>query len=348
MKTLPPYIKDILCQPEDIQKLLDTYEADALESIKDDLVEGKFDRIILSGMGSSLNALYPASLSLAALDLPVIWMDTSELLHYAVNQINERSLVWLVSQSGQSAEILTLLDVMKKKAPKAKIIASTNEPDSPLAKAAHAVLLIRAGDEYTVSTRTYLNTLITNMFGVEYLKGKKIAKTKEAIQNIIPEISAYVQNWQEHVQSWKEQLYLPGKFFLLGRGPSMAAVMTGALTTKEAAKWQLEGITTAHFRHGPLEMADENLTAIILSGCEKTKDLNRNLALDIKKYGGKVIWINQETDLIIPTMTYPAAPDALLQLVEILPIQMLTIALAEQNGFEPGEFRYLGKITTTE
>src|SRR5512143_3778019 len=105
-----PYIEEILSQPEVLLKALPRFDLQALNTLKQKLDRQEFDRIIITGMGASLYGGYPAWLLLAGHGLPVHWVDTAELIHYAGALITPRTLLWVISQSGRSAEIVLLLD----------------------------------------------------------------------------------------------------------------------------------------------------------------------------------------------------------------------------------------------
>ena len=136
--------------------------------------------------------------------------------------------------------------------------------------------------------------------------------------------------------------------FILGRGASLAAVWNGSLINKEAAKCAFEGMNSADFRHGPLELAAPDLTVLVFEGEPHTARMNRDLALEVVRLGGRALWIAQELDPELPTLRLPAVDELARPLVEILPLQMLTILMAQRNGLEPGKFRHVQKITTQE
>ena len=140
----------------------------------------------------------------------------------------------------------------------------------------------------------------------------------------------------------------PERLFDLGRGPSSANVFAGALTTKESTKFTVEGMSAGQFRHGPLELADADLSVVILAGDTPTLELNRRLAVDLQGYGVHVTWIGDEAIEGVPSVKHPAASGVGLPIVEMLPIQLLTLHIAAVNGVEAGEFRHSGKITATE
>lgn len=138
------------------------------------------------------------------------------------------------------------------------------------------------------------------------------------------------------------------QLFLIGRGTSMSAVWNGSLINKEAAKSAFEGMHAADFRHGPLEIVSEGFAVLIFAGNAQTSALNRELARQILSYGGKAIWLDSIPDPEIPTILFPESSELTRPLVEILPMQMLTLAMANRKQIEPGTFRHVSKITDRE
>ena len=128
----------------------------------------------------------------------------------------------------------------------------------------------------------------------------------------------------------------------------MSAVWNGSLINKEAAKSAFEGIHAADFRHGPLEIVSEGFAALIFAGSGKTSALNRELAREIISYGGKAIWLDSVPDRELPTFLFPETTELTRPLAEILPMQMLTLAMANRKNIEAGKFRYVSKITDRE
>ena len=109
MATLP-YIEEILSQPDVLKAMLQNYDRALLDDVRKAVQSGRYDRIILTGMGASIYGVYPAYLLLAGLGLPVHWLDAAELLHYSPALIGSRTLLWITSQSGRSAELIPLID----------------------------------------------------------------------------------------------------------------------------------------------------------------------------------------------------------------------------------------------
>jgi len=338
-----PYIRDILSQPAILRTALDQYSKEALEKIQ----LADFDRIILSGMGSSYNAAYPAFIELSKQSLPVQLINAAELLYSLRGMIGTRSLLWLNSQSGRSAELVHLLERIKS-APSAKLLTFVNDLSSPMAERADLVIPIHAGEEFTVSTKTYTNMLAVNLLAAIQLIGSDVDVVIREMRLTADAMESYLAEWETHVQELDSILDDFEQLYIMGRGSSMSAVWNGSLNNKEAAKCSFEGIHAAEFRHGPLEVVAEGFTAIIFAGSSQTSGLNRSLARDILSYGGKVIWVDSSEDMEIPTLLLPNTAELTLPLIEILPMQLLTLVMANRRGLEAGKFRYIGKITSKE
>lgn len=342
-----PYIQDILAQPEALQRALENFDEDLLAVLRGKLVRNEFDRILITGMGASYNAAYPAYLHLINLGLPVMLVNAAELLHYSSDLISGSSLLWLNSQSGRSIELVRLFDRIKAQ-PAAAILATVNDISSPLASGVDICLPIYAGDEATVSTRTYLNMLAINDLAAVVLIGGDLQTTKIKFLLAVEKMQEYLSNWQAAVAEMDARLGAVKDLFILGRGASMAAVWNGSLINKEAAKCAFEGMNSADFRHGPLELVSPDLTVMVFEGAAQTAHLNRTLALEITRLGGRVFWLSPKTDPELPTLQIPEVDEMSLPLVEILPLQMLTILMAQRKGIEAGQFRHVQKITQRE
>lgn len=133
---------------------------------------------------------------------------------------------------------------------------------------------------------------------------------------------------------------------LVGRGSSLAAVGTGALIIKESDRFQAEGMSSGAFRHGPFEMLCDGTFVIVFAGDHKTRHLNQRLFEDVRAVQGRAELLGEGA--ASPPYALPAAPQSIHPILEILPVQMVTLALAVQVGREPGRFERTSKITTKE
>ena len=105
------YLRDILQQPQALENTLETLDrSKELLDLAARLHKGKFQRIVLTGMGSSFHALHPLNLQLIGQGFTSLMVETSELVHYKNRFFDPETLIIAVSQSGRSAEMVRLVD----------------------------------------------------------------------------------------------------------------------------------------------------------------------------------------------------------------------------------------------
>jgi len=173
-----------------------------------------------------------------------------------------------------------------------------------------------------------------------------VRRTRQELKAASPAVRDYLVHWQEHVQGLAQLLKDTRHLFLVGRGSSLAAVGTGALIVKEADHFHAEGMSSAAFRHGPFEMLSDETFVFVFAGEPKTRELNQRLFEDIREERGRAELISEEAGF--PPCNLPSAPRSIHPVLEILPMQMVTLALAAQVGREPGRFELASKVTTKE
>ena len=105
-------------------------------------------------------------------------------------------------------------------------------------------------------------------------------------------------------------------------------------------------MSSAAFRHGPMEMLAGDVVVVVFAGSGPGADLNRNLVLDLTAQGGlaHLVDTNREPHVF----HLPPAPERLLPMLEILPVEMLTLALGSLHSRTPGVFTRGAKVTTSE
>jgi glucosamine--fructose-6-phosphate aminotransferase (isomerizing) len=338
------YLRDILDQPHAMEDTLAGLErSQSLQDLSTRLNAGKFRRILLTGMGSSFHALHPLNLQLVNQGFTPVMVETSELVHYKSRFVDPKTLIIAVSQSGQSAEMVRLVEMNRKRC---TVIAVTNTADSPLAKQASAALLTQAGEEFSVSCKTYVTALMALKWLGDILCEKDMRRTRRELKQAAPAIASYLADWKDYVQGLVRDLDGVRHLFLVGRGASLAAVGTGALIVKEADHFHAEGMSSAAFRHGPLEMLSAETFVLVFSGDAKTQALNGRLLSDIQQQGGRAELAGDKAAKECFRLTDYG--NSVRSILEILPVQMITLALAARAGREPGRFELATKVTTTE
>jgi len=333
-----PYLDDILAQPRALEDTVaGLRDAPALAGL------GGFDRIVLTGMGASYHALHPLHIQLVEHGFHAVVYETSELIYYHPAALTPRTLLIAVSQSGRSVEIVRLLDLAGGRVP---MIAVTNTPESPLATRADFTVLTHAGAESSVSCKTFVATLVALEWLGAALRGADREQTEGALREAAPAVLRYLAEWATKVGSLVNAMEGVRALFVTGRGASMAAAGNGGLILKESAHFHAEGMTCSAFRHGPFEMSGPGVFVLVFAGDPKTAALNENLVRDVCSSGARAALIGPQTDVDAFRIPFTAA--AIHPVVEMLPVQLVSLALAALAGHEPGRFSLLTKVATIE
>jgi glutamine---fructose-6-phosphate transaminase (isomerizing) len=335
------YVADILDQAAALTRTLEKLAAtDDLIRLAHRLRTGIIPFVVLTGMGSSFHALHPLLVRLVREGVVAFAMETAALIHEQRCLLRREPLVLAVSQSGRSAEIIRLIEICGGQVP---VLAVTNTAESPLAAQSTATVLTHAGLEWSVSCKTYVATLLA----LEWLGGVLCGCPDQSCLSAAPSFAAaYLAEWRSHCLRAVEAVQSADRVFLLGRGPSLAAAATGGLIIKESAHRHAEGLSGAGFRHGPLEMAGGNMFVMLFAGEPSVESLNRRLAADIRAAGGIVAWVGADAE--DSWLRLPAIPTPILPILEILPVQMLSLALAALSGHQAGSFKWASKVTELE
>lgn len=339
-----PYLHDILDQPRALEEThRNIGSASSLDAMADRLLDGKYRRVVLTGMGSSYHGLHPLHLRLVDAGLPSIVVESSELLHYQQRLLETGTLLVLVSQSGRSAEIVRLLEVTGSRV---DTIGVTNVADSPLAQSANAVVQAHAGEEATVACKTHLAMQTMLAWLGTRLTGGDLEETREALAATIPAVRGYLAEWRAHVEELAGLLDGVRAVYYVGRGPSLGTVYSAGLITKESTHRPSEGLSSAAFRHGPMEMLDDGVFVMVFAGEDRTRALNESLVADTRAAGARAFLVAEDAEQ--PALRLPAVSSLARPVVEMLPVEMLTLAIPALDGREAGTFHVGGKVTTAE
>jgi len=340
-----PYLRDVLDQPRTIRDTAIALEtSNELNQFAQDLSPQKYQRIVLTGMGGSFHILNPLYLKLVELGFPVVMAETSELIYFTPQLLNDRTLLVVVSQSGRSAEIVRLL--LERNGERPTILGVTNDVTSPLAEKSDILAVIKAGPEASVSCKTTTGSLAALAWIADGISGTNLEHTKSDLDQAALAVEKYLTHWRTHVEALGKELKNVHHLFVAGRGSSLAATGIGGMIMKEAAHFHSEGLGSAALRHGPFEMLSKDCFVIVLAGDPHVELLHRGLVDDACKTGAKAVLVGTETEF--PAFRLPAVRKELRPIIEMIPLQMVSLALAAIAGREAGKFERIGKVTSSE
>jgi glucosamine--fructose-6-phosphate aminotransferase (isomerizing) len=347
------FLNEILEQPAALKDTLAFYESAAgkelLQKATDLYQDNQISGILLTGMGSSFFTSYLASCLLNACGIPASAINASELLHYHFSLIRKDILLVCVSQSGESYEIVELLQKLPENV---ACLAITNEETSRLAQMGTGVLLSKAGHEEMTSTKSYVSIALVKLIFSWALAGKWTDNKRDEIRQLISNIEELLESHPDWMPEISHFLGEYDYIEIIGRGPAYASVNQGALMFKEAVRNPAGSSFGGEFRHGPMEMVREGFRAFLFAPEGKTFDQSLKMAKDIAGFNGKVVVIcNRELDIADPNINLfriDVKDEYLFAIGGIIPLQFMVNNRAIELGREPGYFTRGAKITSTE
>ncbi len=343
---MPNLASNIQAQPESLSRILHHQCGDGEEALAHAAaLLRSAKKVVITAMGASLFASIPFQYYLCSLGLDAVVVEAGELLHYQ-NSSWKDAVVLMVSRSGESVEIARLLETMKGKVP---IIGVSNEPLSRLSRSVDVSLSIGSLRDEMVAIQTYTGTLLTLHLLASAVAGSSDTAAEE-VRRLLPSFASLVEISMHTLTEWEKFLTPNSAIYLLARGPSLASAHEGALLFHEVAKSPAIAMPIASFRHGPVEVVDDNFRGIIFAPQDHVQNLNLSLARDVARFGGRVCMVGpSEPSLqdarwcIVPSATPTLAP-----IFEIVPMQAAAFQLALQRGIEPGSFRYAPQVAVDE
>jgi glucosamine--fructose-6-phosphate aminotransferase (isomerizing) len=239
--------------------------------------------------------------------------------------------------------------------------------DSTIAREADGIIYTHAGPEISIaSTKAFTAQMgALFLFGL-YLGQVRSRLTKEQLRHYIRELLDLPRKIETVLQSapeckWlAERYYQVQDFLFLGRAIHYPVAMDGALKLKEVSYVHAEGYPTGETKHGPNALIDESLPVVIIVTCDRNDAgavlrYEKNLAniQGFKQQSGRVIAIASEGDdavrkLADHTIFVPQAPELLLPILEIVPLQLFAYYLAVRKGLDVDRPRNLVKSVTLE
>ncbi len=311
-------------------------------------------QLVFTGMGGSYDTCYAPVTGLAASGISAIMVDSAELLYFRRATLAGSTLLVVVSQSGESAEVVRLVEQLHRGPERPFIVSVTNGSDNSLARLANVALDSRAGVEQGPSTMTFAGALVMLGALAQVLAGQPADDAvsaahaeAQAAADAVARLLPLMDDRGQRLRSWLGDRPV---LTLLARGAGRAASEMGALTLKEAARFPAEAMESAQFRHGPLELAGRDAAVVLMATEATTRDIDLRLATDLAGAGVAVLHIGSETAGVhgIESIAIGALDRLLMPAAAIVPVQLLAWRLAIDRGFEPGTYRRASKVTRHE
>ena len=249
-------------------------------------------------------------------------------------------LVVALSQSGATPEIVQAAAGMARAG--AVVVAITNDPDSPLARAATVTLPTEAGPELAVPATKTVTAQMLAMIAVGAAFDPGIVTTDELAG--LPDRARDVIDGYPAAQAVAERWREAGQMIVTGRGLAYAAALETALKIKESARVHAEGLSSADLQHGPIAALDDRLPVVIVSGGRRFAADDAELAARLAATGVPFAVCGAGVDAALPV---PGASDVVAPILATIRGQQLALDSALLRRLDPDAPVGLRKVTET-
>jgi glucosamine--fructose-6-phosphate aminotransferase (isomerizing) len=333
---------EIAEQPEALERAL-RESAAAIRAAAGHVRRARPSYAVLAARGSSDNACrYFQHLLGRICGMPAMLASSSLHTLYEADVRYRGALVVGVSQSGASPDVVSVLEAAG--GPLGLTVAVTNEPDSPLARAARHVIELRAGAERSVAaTKTY-----TTSIGVLAALAAEVAGMPSLVREL-SEIPAAIERQLagRDAPALADALEDVPRLAVLGRGANYCTAFEAALKLKELAGIAAEPASPADFLHGPIALVDRGVPVLAFAVPGPAEASIREAIVAARERGGSALVIGSAFEGEEPAAALEPVPEWLSPLVGVIPAQQLAAALASRSGADIDRPYGLMKVTTT-
>jgi glucosamine--fructose-6-phosphate aminotransferase (isomerizing) len=322
-------------------------------------------KINIAACGTSWHAAQAGKFMIERMARIPVEVDYASEWRYRDPIVPADTITVVISQSGETAD--TIAAQREAKAKGSKTLAICNVVGSMITREAAGTIYTHAGPEIGVASTKAFTAQLTALYLFALYLGQvrgtiSPEQGKKAVHELtrIPGKLEHLLTHEEDCEDLAKQYVRSQDFLFLGRGIHYPIALEGALKLKEISYIHAEGYPAGEMKHGPNALIDENLPVVIIA----TRDVNDPLSMvryektssnlkEVKARSGQVIAIATEGDHEIKeaadhVIYVPEAPEELLPILEIVPLQLLAYHIAVRRGCDVDQPRNLAKSVTVE
>jgi len=326
-----------------------------LREVKDKLLNAR--RIIIVGCGTSWHAGLAGEFMLEKIARIPTEVEYASEFRHRDPIISKDDVVFLISQSGETADTLAALREAKSKG--ATVLGIVNVVGSLIPRETHGGVYIHAGPEIGVaSTKAFTSqlttlALITLMLarakGMSEADGKVLATELASLPAKVERVLEHT----EHIKAIAEEFKDMQNFLYLGRGANFPVALEGALKLKEISYIHAEGYPAAEMKHGPIALIDENMPVVFVVPKDAIYDKVMSNIQEVRARRGRIIAVANEDDREIEHLAefvirVPRTYGFFGPILNVIPLQLLAYYAAVARGTDVDQPRNLAKSVTVE
>jgi glutamine---fructose-6-phosphate transaminase (isomerizing) len=327
----------------------------------------EFQQVRIVACGTSWHAGLAGKFMIEQLARLPVEVDYGSEFRYRNPILDGKTLTVCISQSGETADTLAAQREAKSKG--SPTLAICNVMGSMITREAAGTILTHAGPEIGVaSTKAFTAQLTALLLLAVHLGQVRGRLSAEAAKNLLQEFTRMPHKMETALQAdatgfyenLARQFFRHTDFLYLGRGIHYPIALEGALKLKEISYIHAEGYPAGEMKHGPNALIDENLPVVVLATRDESSpdamtryEKSVSNIKEVKARDGIVISIVTKGDHLAREASdhiieLPPAPELLVPLLEIIPLQLLAYHIAVRRGCDVDQPRNLAKSVTVE
>ena len=331
----------------------------ALEDIKLSAAQVKqIKRFHLVACGTAWHACLVGKFMLEEIAGIPAEVDYGSEFRYRSPLMDPKSVLLMVSQSGETADTLAAIDIARAK--KAKILSICNVIDSSIPRKSNGVLYTHAGPEISVASTKAFTTQLTALYLLAVALGRLNGKLSAAEARKLLRDLMYLPSWiekvleiEDEVKELARELMHSQDFLYLGRGINYPIALEGALKLKEISYIHAEGYPAGEMKHGPIALIDEKMPVVVLAPRDRYFQKTVSNLKEVESRGGRVVVLTDDAKTASEmsghrVLTLPKASHYLTPIVMTIPLQLLAYYIAVHRGTDVDQPRNLAKSVTVE
>jgi glucosamine--fructose-6-phosphate aminotransferase (isomerizing) len=351
-------LKEIMEQPRILRETIQSAVKNGNnKNILDNMDISRFNKIVITACGSAYNAGVVARYVIERLCRVSVETELASEFRYKDAIIDEKTLVILVSQSGETADTIAALREARFKG--AVTLSIVNVVGSTIAKEADFCLFTAAGPEIAVATTKAFSAQLALLYllAIRFaVKSGKLPQTEE--QRYFSEIAALPDKIEELLQQIDSiQKYAAAcvgckSIFFIGRNIDYAIALEGSLKLKEISYIHSEAYAGGELKHGTISLVEEDTLVVAISNYERLYGKIMSNVEQVISRGAKVLLIGnckdaQETEKLsyigLPQTTELFSPS-----LSVIVLQLFSYYVAANKGLDIDKPRNLAKSVTVE
>jgi glucosamine--fructose-6-phosphate aminotransferase (isomerizing) len=314
-------------------------------------------RVVFAACGTSWHAALVGEYLIERLAHLPVEVEYASEFRYRNAPLDDRTLVFVLSQSGETADTLGALREAKRRGHPTLSICNT--VGSTIAREADGGIYLHAGPEVGVASTKAFSAQVTVLLllalhigrlrHLSFTEGLEVVRAVESLPETIEQVLE-----REPIYAKAAERIAPAKSALyLGRDLHYPVALEGALKLKEVSYLHAEGYPTAEMKHGPIALVDPHTPCVFVAprGALHAKTL-ANIE-EVRARGGPVIAVGTEEDeslskLADAVLPIPDVPEIIQPIVGIVPLQLIAYHVARLRGCDIDKPRNLAKSVTVE